>query len=481
MTTPTPDSDRGPRTPRSVAALWGPAAVLVALYLAGAMPLILSGNTSGRGASDALNYHLLAIRTFAAELPAPDLLAYPVTTTPLYHLVLAVVARLLTPSTVVLQLTGALFTIGLIATLARWCAARASPALAIACGLPVVASSYVFQSGVWTLPDNAGWWGVLAILLIALDRRSTRPELLAGAVVLLALVLVRQIHVWTAALLWTAAWFGPDEQRPGLWSRLFVPTPERLRRTLAEAAATLPAFAAVAAFAWLWRGLTPPMFQGMYAGPGWSAPALILAILGGVSVCFTGSWLGGAVRLWRGHRWAIIAAALAGLTVAALPPTTYDTHAGRYSGLWNYADRLGILGGHSSVLVMLLSTAGGACLAFWIASLERRDRWVTLAAFASFAAAQCASPMVWQRYNEPFVLLVCAVLACRVDDAPARVSPAIERVLPTVRWVGPVMLGVCSALLTVAVIAGSRPAEFTPLDPKARQLPPEPDAPKARR
>ena len=55
--------------------------------------------------------------------------------------------------------------------------------------LPLAASLYVISSAVWLLPDNAGWWGVLGLMLYRLaaargldDVRARRPRAAAPGV-----------------------------------------------------------------------------------------------------------------------------------------------------------------------------------------------------------------------------------------------------------------------------------------------------------
>ncbi len=466
------DPGRSADPPKSALARWGPAGALVAVYLAAALPLILSGNSSGRGAFDALTYHLPAIRTFAAELPRPDLELYPSSTTPLYHLVLALVARLIDPSPVVLQLVGCLFSVGLLGTLGRWCAGQTDPWCAFACCLPFGASSYVLQSGVWTLPDNASWWGVLGVLLVALDQRPRGWWMCAGGLVLLALVLTRQIHLWAAAVVWLSAWLGPPSDtgpRPSGPSPAAL-TPSRVRRTTPAFMSTLPAFAALCYFAWLWGGLTPPMFQTMFSEPGYSAPAFLLALLACFSVFYAPFVVGPLAGLLERAPWVIVIAGAGGALIALLPATTYSEAEGRFSGLWNVSGVLGTLWGRTSVLLLLMSAAGGITVAGWAAALRFRDRLFFLGALAAFGAAQVATPMVYQRYQEPFVLVLLALMAVRVppgsgDDA------AVARVLRAGRVAGPFALGVLWACLTVATQVRAVPTKGMPLDPKAREHP----------
>ncbi len=457
--------------------VWTPAILLVVLFLAGALPLILTNNNSGRGAFDAINFHELAIRTFAQEWPRPDLAHYPVASTPGYHLALAPVARYIDDSSISIRLAGLVFTIGFIVTLARAVAGMTRPWLAAAICLPIVCSSYVFQAGVWVLPDNAGWWAVLAVILIALHPRPTFRLLALGGAMLVLLVLARQIHIWAAASLWAAAWLGRagdrDAEGPDAGSLLDI-TPRRLGRLALAAAVTLPAFAVVAAFMAAWGGNTPPLFRGMYDNPGWSAAALILSLLGIFSCFFAPFLYESALRTWRTQRLPLLLACAAGAIVAIIPDTTMSVPEGRFSGLWNLLPDRAVVGGHTSLAMVALSVLGAVALTCWAGALGFRDRWIMLGSFAAFAAAQTSSPMVWQRYNEPFILVMCALMAARIAgrDPEARdPEGTLGDLLSVARPAGPIVLAVLSAALTAATVLLDAPAVHWPLDPKATVAP----------
>ena len=66
--------------------------------------------------------------------------------------------------------------------------------------LPLVCSLYVLSSGAWLLPDNAGWWGVAGLLVLGFRQRVDGWSVAGSGLVLLALVLVRQIHLWVAVV-----------------------------------------------------------------------------------------------------------------------------------------------------------------------------------------------------------------------------------------------------------------------------------------
>ncbi|MCC6662026.1 MAG: hypothetical protein IT437_14210 [Phycisphaerales bacterium] len=450
-----------PEHPRQTwLALWGPAVLLGVLLVAAAWPLIAAGDTRGRGAFDSVNYHLPVARLLESELPRPDLSNYNVTTTPGYHLLLAAAIRAGWQSDASLRTLTLVIALGLLATLARACAGRAGPLMAMACCLPVACSPYVFQSGAWALPDDLGWWGVLGVMLVALVPRFDARWLCAGGALLLAVVLIRQVHAWAAAMLWAAAWIGPRAEDTG-WVSLTEHVRNRSRRAALAAAACVPAAAALSYFVWLWHGLTPPSFRDMYDGLGPSAPCFILALLAVFSVFFVGFWGAAAVRLCREQTGLVLLSGAIGFLAAVLPVTTESSAIPGYrnSGLWHAAGMLGTVGDRTSVLMVLLSTCGGMAAVAWGAALSFRDRWVMAAGLAAFMAAQSASPMVWQRYNEPLLLIACAVAACRI-------GPAGDRRVAALRLTGPAALAVLLAGLAWWIIAGSEPTADFHIDPR---------------
>lgn len=453
---------------------WIAPLVLVGLYLCAAMPLILVNSERGRGAFDQINYHEPAIRTFAAELdpPAswPDLSDYLSATTPGYHLVLAAVARYVSDSDVALRLAGAAFTVGLLGLLGWWLAGRLGVVRTLAVGLPALGSLYVFGPGVWLLPDNAGWLGVLVIVLLSLGRpRVWWPRLVAGGAVLVLLVCVRQIHIWSAAVLWAAAWLGSDERASsgpveGVCA-LFGDLKPRIGRTALAVLLTLPAFGMLAWFAGLWGGVVPPMFQHKYGGMNPAAPAFVLTLFGVFGLFFWPVVVPGVHGLWREHRGVLVCVALAGLLIGLVPETSYDRADGRYSGLWNVVRALPVVADRSPA-VWLGSVVGAVVLAAVVARVGWRSGWVLLGAVVAFTAAQTASHELWQRYSEPFVLLMLAVAA---GLAGALHGDGGRRWV----WLGPVALGVGLALAGGAELAGSSVAERKPIG-ELLELPEDP-------
>lgn len=467
---------------------------------------------AGRPADDQSRFHEHAVRVFAGQWPRFDLSDYASATTPGYHLALAALVRTLGPDTSrhALQFAGSLFTIALVAALAMlvWCelraarsaadhaasparGARADTARAIAACLPALASAYVWASGVFLLPDNASWLGMLGVLSLALARvggwvNSAQRVLTWGALsaaALLLLVFTRQNLIWTAGLLVGAAYLAPASwtsmRRDGgsRWPRallmdgslgaLFVAVPRRLLASALALAACVPAVLMVAYFADLWHGLVPPRFQDQHAGANPATPALMLALLAIYSVFFGGFILEPLVRLWRERKWLVILAGVIGLLLAVIPETTYLFEP-RGSGLWNLVRAMEsrgiVIGGHTSPLLVILTPIGAVAFCGWIAMVPTARRWLMLAAFVGFMAAQTANTNAWQRYIEPGWLMLLAVAstwgwhssserAPRIANhstALARTRFDLTRPAALWRWIGPLALAAILALVTIA-------------------------------
>jgi hypothetical protein len=436
-----------------------PALASILVFLLAALPLILTRYERGRGAFDQINYHEPAILRFAQQWPRPDLSDYLSATTPGYHLVLAAVARFASESTVPIRLVGALFTVALLWVLSRWLTARVGPAQAFLLTLCVGSSMYVFAAGVFILPDNAAWLGVLGVVLLALRPRFDRILLIGGGAALLALVLTRQSHLWAASALWTAAWLGPavaatPTARAEITGLLTDPG-VRVRRTLLMLAATLPALLAVAWFVRLWGGLTVPIYHDYMTGTNPATPAFVLAQVGVIAVFLAGFWLPAGLRLLR-ERPVILGLVLAAsLATVLIPQTTYSIDDGRYSGLWNAVRRLPAIAGHTSVLLLALTPLGAIALASWLAGVGPRSRWIMLASLAGFVAAVTMTLNAWQRYHEPMLLLSTVLLsALCVSREPRTV---VRPVVTAMRLAGPATLAAVLAALTAMTFVRAGP------------------------
>lgn len=450
---------------------WLAALLLPALMALTCWPVAMAGLYPGRMASDQLLYHEVVVRVFAREFPHLGYHDYLSATTPGYHTLLAAVVWAGVEARWALQLIASAFTLGLVALLGGWLARRAGEFEGLLLALPVALSLYVWPAGVWLLPDNAAWLGVLAVVLLALRPRTDWKLYVLGGLVLGALVFTRQIHVWSAGVLWLAAWLGGERadgpDNPGLGepsaAELLRPRADRLGRAALAVAASLPALAIVLAFLLLWKGLTPPTFQDVesgrvgYHGGNPATAAFILALVGLVSL-FYGGYLAPVLGELARRPWWLAAAVAVGLLASLLPETTFSKEAGRWTGLWNVAARFPVLAGRTSPLIVALAVLGAVAMLAWGRALRWRDRWVLLGAVVAFAAAQSSSQELWQRYVEPLVLILVALAAALAVRARRAGAPG-ETIATAWRWrlAGPVVLAVLFALLTVAKVVSSEP------------------------
>ncbi len=434
------------------------------LFLLVAGGVILSGLIPHRVAYDQLLYHQQAIEIFARQWPSPDLSDYLSATTPGFHLALSLLVRAGLIGVMGMQWICAGITFAMLWWLGGVAVTSLRPWHAAAAVMPVGLSMYVFASGVWVLPDNLAWLGVLAVTLLALAPRFDVRHLALGGILLVALVCTRQVHAWTAGLLIAAAWLSPV-RHPGDARAGAMPTGlvgdlrellvARLGRRCVMAAlaalACLPATLVLVHFYGLWGGLVPPTFQYQYHMANPAGPAFVLAVFGFVA-CFSAGWV--LPRLVEGLRTrpAFVAGfMLAGFLLAVLPVTTAGTNAdyfaGRRSGLWDIAARLPMIAGHASVFIIALATVGAAALGACLSSWRGRPALIVACAFVGYGLAMAAGGELWQRYAEPFALIMMVVVlglesVHRVQ--PRRGEPGrLERLAP---------LGACVlALLFVAL------------------------------
>jgi hypothetical protein len=439
------------------------------------LALIFSGRIPGRVAYDQKLYHEPAIRQFVEQWPSFDLWHYKSATTPGYHILQAAVAKFISPSVAAMQLVSLAFATLLMYFLGSAAGTRAPPLLALALTLPFACSMYVIQSSAWLLPDNAGWLGVLLIVILALRAIVTHATLALGGLVLLALVFVRQIHAWTAGLLWLCAWLLPQHDTTSgsatasnpliPFRTIFANVPRSISRTLVAFSFTLPAIALLVLFHRYWHGLVPPVFQGLYSGLNPSAFVLILATFGAFAPFFAPFWLPRLTPAVRSSPVQFIVITLIVLIAACIVPTNHDYAAGRRTGLWNIADRLPTIAGHSSPFMLALVLVGTVALLALASANETRRRLVLLASILGYAAASTANHDLFQRYVDPFALMVLALLS-----AGAAVPTGLARRLAPA---APLAL----ALLLLAVsLHGLRNSDRV-TDPPPAALPPPPKPP----
>jgi len=475
-----PQTQTGQRESRTSNSLRQNAAASATLLLLLAATLLLLRLGPGRAWFDAERYHMPAIRTFAQQLPTPDLTNYLSATTPGYHLTIAAAVRTLGLSEITVLATSLLFSIALFAIFgAALARAGASIRQTLLFTAPAAASAYIIAPAVTPIPDNAGWLTVAATLWFATARNWTTTRYLCIAATLALVVFFRQSHIWVAAVIAAAAWIDAptkpnaaspqaDSDYPGLGLRRLLAEPaSRIRPTLLVAAATIPAILILAAFIKVWGGLVPPMFQTALIndqfshantqGINLSTPLFLLAQIGIITFFFAG-YLWPRVRSFdRVLRNRVIASAALIAIASLILPTTFSVPEGRYGGWWQLAKLTPTLA-HIAPLLVIMATFGAAATTAWALALPYRARWLAIAALAAFTAAQTANANAWQRYHEPLLIMGLAVLAIQAFNVSKTTTksarqniqthtllPRIDRAMQAWRWLGPAAF---TALLT---------------------------------
>jgi hypothetical protein len=106
------------------------------------------------------------------------------------------------------------------------------------------------------------------------------------------------------------------------------------------------------------------------------------------------------------------------------------------------------------VALVVMSTMGGVIAVSLLKLVSRPVRWVMLAGFAGFIAAQCFSWQLWQRYHEAYwlmwIILLIVLGASSVRASQPRRFEGLARVC------GPLGLAGLLALASVALYQSGR-------------------------
>jgi hypothetical protein len=252
---------------------------------------------------------------------------------------------------------------------------------------------------------------VVGILLISLRPKVDAMTYIAGGLVLLALLLVRQSHAWALAPLFMAAWIGGDGGAKDLRCRIV--------RVGLMAIATLPAILALVYFFHLWHGPVPPDQRGWVGGRNPAGPVMVIAVAGALGIFFVPAAIRSNHPSQPRSLLPVVAGAAIGLVIGLLPATSYNQPAGRFSGLWNISQHFPTIGSRSLFMIGL-TILGGGVLGGWFGRFPSRQRCIWFSATVAFVAAQLAGHYAAQRYDEPIVLIAAAM---SLSDGRQRLKP----------------------------------------------------------
>lgn len=431
---------------------WLGAAILGMWFVTLCLAVVLTGRVGTGESADMLNYHVPVVRTFANELPAPNLKKYDSATTPGYHLVMALVWRAtgmdsdwpespkapvgagptadwpavtlsekehetwgnFVRAMVPMQVLNILLSACLLLTV-YWAASRWVPWwLAIALTLPLTMNQYVLGASIWLTTDNVGWWLALAALASAMVMACPGGALRAG-VWATAAVLVRQVHLWVCGPIFAAAMlarFMGSRGIPGERGRIL---------TFAHIAIAVPVLVVVA-FAWMWGGLTPPSerIREVHGhGMNFAALPFALSLLGAYALAFVGAWRDQIAGVLRRPGLPLIVAAVGALSAVIVAtttqqPTLTDPPMRGYGWLWKLSGMFPAIAERSPLLIAGAAFGGVVLLMLCRAAKARgnaREAIILTLGIACWLAAQIVNPAAWQRYFDPIILASLCWLA----------------------------------------------------------------------
>lgn len=350
-------------------------------------------------AYDQNTFHVPVIRTFAAQLPFPDIRAYQSTTTPLFYLMMSMAVRAGIESVTALRvITLALSVAGVCAIqwfFLRFTEPRRAALYAAAVGL----SPYYLGSAVFVVTDNPPF--ALTAIALGMTLAPGPPHAPFAAAIVTAIVLSRQIYVWLLPFFVFSS------------SRVAVN-----RRVIAWM--IVPALA-LAAMLLLWGGPLPRGYS-TYQHP----PSLLPLI----AILTTVGWWGApllpalASTCHRGRAVVILGA----VAVAAALLLTFAPITPGHPSPWGGGMRtLGKYGGSiagTSILYWIGMLLGSAVVAVIVARPHARHERVLLIACAFWAAAQCLNAAMPDRYYQPFVLLILFAFAAGLRGRAASAGTA---------------------------------------------------------
>jgi hypothetical protein len=398
--------------------------VVVAIYVATSGALILFLDYGGEACSAGVHGRWVACDQIDHLGLINDLIEHPssvvdygnpglIATLPGFHLLVALVARLLGhealgPDT---WLRLVPFGFGLGVAWILWRIYRdlsSDPSYAALLCLPILWSHYFYLSSLFLVTDSAAYLGYVFLLLAYL--RFPRRGLAIGLAAT-AMVSARQIFLPVIATHFFALARGV---RPRSLDRGCV---------LAVLLGVLPPIAVVLVWVLAWQGLVPPEVRSFHEGRSFVelGPIVQAAGLTGVLAIPYGFLAYPALLGLERRRVVTIVAVASAAAVALwlLTPTTRDLDAGRWgSFVWLLA-RVSPAIGERALLVLPALLVGFVAAGLMIELARVRHYLpIELIMFALYAAALSMQLLSFQRYSEVVTLITLSATAARLGPPP---------------------------------------------------------------
>lgn len=362
---------------------------------------------------DQVMFHQPVIERFVSEWPVPNLRDYQSTTGPGYHLLMAGV-KLITGEARTMQIVNALLGAGLV--VAMWWAVLplAGGRGAAVLALPLACSAYTVSGSVWLTTDNLSWTFVIIALGLVILRPFTEARAVGAGVACAMGVFVRQVHIWPIAPIGLVGLLASPLARPlARWIRRGDGERKWSGLVAGIMGAALPV-AVLGWLVWLWGDLTPPAYRDMHdAGANPASFAFALLCFGVFGVWFMpAAWE--QVKRLRLTDWTAWGCVLMGIASGLVVRTDFERMERSFGWIWEGPiRRFPDVGGRSLVVLAGAPVGALVLLLLWRrarAAGRSAEGTILLLTTLGWLCAQTLNTMAWQRYFEPMVLIVLAML-----------------------------------------------------------------------
>jgi hypothetical protein len=397
-----------------------PHIALALIFLVLVVPLALKSEIDIYDARDEESFHYPTIRDFWDDFPSIDLANYRSATTPLYHIILALGARVMGLNVIPLRLFSALFSLGCLLVFYTYLSKRGDRLKAFFFTALLLFSPYFIGPAIRLSTDNAGLLlALLAIYAMEFSAPTTRNFVLTN-VLILAAVWVRQIYVW---LLGAYVLFNLRRTEFALEGKTLI-------RLIWP---TLIPIVGLAYFVFLWKGLTPPPFAGHFSyGLNWDVPVFLVSLVGFYGLFFS-PWL---LQLYRRKPgllpFIVLMIFAAGYLLLHPVSNEYPLVDGsifyRGGALWLIASRLPNFIG-SALLFWVLFPLGLAFLYLMARYLASRREHLIMICFALWLTANITNKDTYQKYYEPLLFFFMGYVLVTIETKGEKYA-----------WIGPMLL-----------------------------------------
>lgn len=394
MTKPT-TSNTTPNTPPYIAKLLVFAPVIIFLTIA--LFLIAIDHNKGRAYFDHNHFHLPVIKGLIENFDISD---YKAATAPGYHVIFASIGKLTGANVTLFKIVNALITSLFIGYLSFKLSTFYRPVYVLILMLPITLSIYILPAGIWLLPDNLAWFAVAWMIFQIDSKPFNNNQLICIAIVLALAVFTRQTYLWLVSMVWASGLYYLFIDKNKTYQFKYI-----LKCTIS----TGPAIIVLLSLAIIWQGLVPPSFQSIHHHISPSAPAFFFALLAIYGAFYLPVFYHSLKS--RLNKKVILLGALLGFISVIFITSNYDIKAGRFGGLWNIVKVMPTIA-DKSLLLIILSTFGGALFMALMQIINREKRNIIIIATAAFVSAMMVNQFVYERYFSGFIYILLTYLAC---------------------------------------------------------------------